>query len=232
MSFGLGFLFDPFKNLGTGTNIFGAPGSNMMRAGMDDFGGAGSPPPGVGLTRAVGEGPASLTPPDPPPPVTTPPIVGHETPAPGPSVIAPPPGTPTTPTLSPAQAPTPPRPGESSAPLHPATATTPPPGGAGTAPSAAPGAAPAATPGTVPTTQVPGQTTLSKLADLGKALGSAGGQAAQKGGSIGSAGGDPAAASRTGSAQMLQDILKMREPIAPGPVPGLPPGLMQRFRGG
>jgi hypothetical protein len=85
----------------------------------------------------------------------------------------------------------------------------------------------------VPTTQLGQGSALGKLADVGKALGSAGGQSAagaMSGHAPSGMGGDPAAGSRQGAAALMESIMKANAPSPIGGVPGLPPGLMQRVR--
>jgi hypothetical protein len=255
MSFGLGALFDPLKFLNKGTGLFGGPGAGLgpnapgglLRAGAEgplDIGNAmpltkagmeGAPPSvqsslDLGQPRSVGMsrdmsaaappiessaalhpaetavGPAALTGRL---PESTMPMTGT-----GAGI--------TTPTQSPQYAPTPPQPGEGAgslpkgplAPAAPGPAATPPPAAAGP----------------VPTTQLGQQSALQKLGDMGKALGSAGGAAAGAASSKGP-GSTTGAHTPDGSA-LMQSVMKAREAAVPtvGPVPGLPPGMLQRFK--
>jgi len=237
MAGGIGFLFDPLKNLmPNGMNLFGGPPTQMPPAG--GLLRAGGEPPvgplgGPSLQKAGMEGgglgePRAISMAAEPP--MTPPIIGHETPAPGPSTIPPPAGVPTTPTASPQYAPTSPLAGESSNPLHPATAAP------GAAPAAVPAAAPAPTgggsaPGATPTTQVPGRGGLDRLGDMGKALGAAGGAKPAIGGHA--PGGVGAAHTPDGQALMAA-VMKAQQDKLPkvGGVPGMPEGLLRRFKQG
>lgn len=131
----------------------------------------------------------------------------------------------TTPSQSPQYKPTEPQPGESPKTLHP--------------PSAVPAPAPAAKPGTtqgpggVPTTtQRPGMTTLDKLGQLGQGLQQAG-AGAGGGAKPGSPGlGSTSAAFTPNGSAIMQELLKMHPVVPAGPVPNLPPGILQRFKRG
>ena len=270
MAFGLGFLFDPLKNLGRGTALLGPPNLptgpggapsllkatepigtgaapdspfKLLKAGGEDI----VPPPLVGGpaanlatdrgvvisggggsdTLAGGTGKAYDAPPQSAgaaarsdgPPLATPVQASAANPPPDIAIRAP------------YQAPgagggagagiaVPPPPGV----VAPAAA-----GGPATTGSTGTGGAAA---GPVPTTQLGQQSALSKLADMGKALGAAGGGAASgiSGHAPGGIGGDPAAASRSGSSQLLQAVMEANKPAHAGPPPGLPNVFSQRFK--
>jgi hypothetical protein len=164
----------------------------------------------------------------PAPLIGEPPIVGHETPPPGPSTVVGPAGAPTSPTASPQYKPTPPAGGESSAPLmKPYQAPAPTAAPAVAAPPAAAGGS--AAPGATPTSRLPGQSGLDKIGEMGKALGGVGG--AQAGKSAGFAPGGVGAPNSPNGSALMAEVLKYSQPSAgAGPVPGMPQGLLQRFR--
>lgn len=256
MAFGIGNLFDPLKM--AGTSLFGGPKGSpswgqiptpgapqqplgLLHAGDDDMqpppmpGGTGNlplskaglegpgappAPAGVGPSRGLQISPIEGTPGNPGAASGGPGLHPTEAPLQPPGASPLPPGA-TTPTLSPQYTPTPPQSGESSQPLQ-APYQAP-------APSAAPAAAPAAGGGHSGPAQTGAPGGMSKLGDVGKALAAAGGQqAGQRSGSggLGSAG---APFSPNGSA-LMAEVMKLHPPGAAGPVPGLPPGLLQRFR--
>jgi hypothetical protein len=251
MGFGLGFLFDPLKGMNKGTGLFGGPGGpigpqapgGLLRAGTESPLGIGNQTP---LTKAGMEGaPPSVQSSLALPPTdmvgqsrdlgtATPPIESSAALHPAETAVGAQPSgripestTPLTgiasPSTSPQYTPTPVQPGEGAGslpkgPLAPAA-----PGPAVASPSAAPAA-----PGPVPTTQLGQQSALSKLGDMGKALGSAGGAAAGQAASH-SPGAVGAAHMPDGSSLMAK-IMEMHQPYPVGGVPGLPPGMLQRFK--
>jgi len=286
MGFGLGFLFDPLKNLNKGMSPFGAPmpptgGPNqplsLLRADeplpqgrplggdaavnaaigplrkaedpgfmipstgqqvpLADAPAAGASPIGLKI-EPVAQGPLSgRVPADQAERAAPAGIVGGATA--GPRSDGPPLATPVQ-----ASAANPPPDATIRAPYQTgggagAGIATPPPAGV-VAPAAGGGPSTTGTTGTgagggagpAPTKQLGQQSALGKLADMGKALGAAGGGAAS--GASGHAPGgmtsDPAAASRAGSSQLLQGVLEANKPNAVGGVPGLPGILQQRFR--
>jgi hypothetical protein len=95
------------------------------------------------------------------------------------------------------------------------------------APPAAAGGS--AAPGATPTSRLPGQSGLDKIGEMGKALGGVGG--AQAGKSAGFAPGGVGAPNSPNGSALMAEVLKYSQPSAgAGPVPGMPQGLLQRFR--